>query len=92
MHDLPSSFTGADIGDGIQPYQLRQAARSGLAEAIGCGSRLVAALRERPAKDIAAALAAAPAAPAPAKKGCKAAAPAAAAAAPASCPVWCDVD
>jgi hypothetical protein len=59
---------GVEIGDGVQPYQLLQAARSAMAEAISCGARLVAALQQRPAEEVAAALAAAPAARAPARK------------------------
>jgi hypothetical protein len=66
-HDLPT-LSGADIGHGVQPCQLLQAARSAMAEAISCGDRLVAALQQRPAEEVAAALAAAPAARAPAKK------------------------
>jgi hypothetical protein len=62
------TLSGAEIGDGVQPYQLLQAARSAMAEAISCGSRLVAALQQHPAEEVAAALAAAPTARAPAKK------------------------
>ena len=39
-----------------------------MAEAISCGARLVAALQQRPAEEVAAALAAAPAARAPVRK------------------------
>lgn len=62
------TLSGADIGDGVQPCQLLQAARSAMAEAISCGARLVAALQQRPAEEVAAALAAALAARAPARK------------------------
>lgn len=68
------TLSGADIGDGVQPCQLLQAARSAMAEATSCGARLVAALQQRSAEEVAAALAAAPAARAPAKKKGKTAA------------------
>ena len=62
------TLSGADIGDGVQPRQLLQAARSAMTEAISCGARLVAGLQERPAEEVSAALAAAPPARAPARK------------------------
>ena len=80
--------SGVEIGDGVQPYQLLQAARSAMAEAISCGARLVAALQQHPAEGVAAALAAAPAARAPAKKKGRTAADVAAQGAE-SCPIRC---
>lgn len=77
---------GSEPSGDCQPYQLRQAARSALAEATRLGSRLLVALEDRSADEVAQAVAAA-AAPPPAKKGRKMTAAAAAAQPP--CPIRC---
>jgi hypothetical protein len=86
-HDMWST-SGVEIGESVQPYQLLQAARSALAEAVSCGARLVAALQQQPAEDVASALAATPLPAAPAKKKGKTAANAAATGLE-SCPIRC---
>ncbi len=65
----------ADLGPHCQPHQLRQAARSALAEAIAQGGRLLQALQRQGVGEVAAMLAAAPAAAPPAKRGRRAAEP-----------------